>query len=110
MTALPPLADLVPLDARFNIAHYWLQANSKRHPKTAFIDDQSSLSYGELDRRVRQLASGLKALGIRREERVLLLMHDVCDWPVCFLAAIYAGLVPVAVNTLMTADDYAYML
>jgi benzoate-CoA ligase len=110
MTALPPLADLAPLDARFNIAHYWLQANAQRHPKTAFIDDQASLSYGELDRRVRQLASGLKALGIRREERVLLLMHDVCDWPVCFLAAIYAGLVPVAVNTLMTADDYAYML
>ena len=55
MTALPPLADLAPLDARFNIAHYWLHANSKRHPKTAFIDDQSSLIYGELDRRVRQL-------------------------------------------------------
>jgi benzoate-CoA ligase len=116
MTALAPradpplLADLPPLDARFNIAHHWLQANAQRHTKTAFIDDQASLSYGELDRRVRQLASGLKALGIRREERVLLLMHDVCDWPVCFLAAIYAGLVPVAVNTLMTADDYAYML
>ena len=116
MTALAPradpplLADLPPLDARFNIAHHWLQANAQRHTKTAFIDDQASLSYGELDRRVRQLASGLKALGIRREERVLLLMHDVCDWPVCFLAAIYVGLVPVAVNTLMTADDYAYML
>ena len=107
---LPLLADLPPLDARFNIAHHWLQTNTQRHAKTAFIDDQASLSYGELDRRVRQLASGLKALGIRREERVLLLMHDVCDWPVCFLAAIYAGLVPVAVNTLMTADDYAYML
>jgi len=107
---LPLLADLPPLDARFNIAHHWLQTNTQRHAKTAFIDDQTSLSYGELDRRVRQLAGGLKALGIRREERVLLLMHDVCDWPVCFLAAIYAGLVPVAVNTLMTADDYAYML
>jgi benzoate-CoA ligase len=41
---------------------------------------------------------------------VLLLMHDCNDWPVSFLGAIYAGLVPVAVNTLLTADDYAYML
>jgi benzoate-CoA ligase len=41
---------------------------------------------------------------------VLLLMHDGNDWPVAFLGAMYAGLVPVAVNTLLTADDYAYML
>ncbi len=47
---------------------------------------------------------------MRREERVLLLMHDSNDWPVGFLGAMYAGLVPVAVNTLLTADDYAYML
>jgi len=37
-------------------------------------------------------------------------MQDVNDWPVAFLGAIYAGVVPVAVNTLLTADDYAYML
>jgi benzoate-CoA ligase len=41
---------------------------------------------------------------------VLLLMLDSNDWPVAFLGAMYAGLVPVAVNTLLTADDYAYML
>ncbi|MDH7569915.1 MAG: CsgG/HfaB family protein, partial [Armatimonadota bacterium] len=41
----------------------------------------------------------------RREERVLLLMQDTTDWPVCFLGAMYAGIVPVAVNTLLTAED-----
>jgi benzoate-CoA ligase len=58
----------------------------------------------------RRMAAGLRALGIKREERVLLLMLDCNDWPVSFLGAMYAGLVPVAVNTLLTADDYAYML
>ena len=53
---------------------------------------------------------GLLDAGIRREERVLLLMHDCNDWPVAFLGAMYAGIVPVAVNTLLTADDYVYML
>ncbi len=47
---------------------------------------------------------------MRREERVLLLMHDTSHWPVAFLGCLYAGVVPVAVNTLLTADDYAYML
>ena len=95
---------------RFNFAHYLLACNAAHPDKAAFIDDQASLSYGELDVRVRRVAAGLRALGLRREERVLLLMQDCNDWPVCFLGALYAGVVPVAVNTLLTADDYAFML
>ena len=94
----------------FNFAQHLLQLNTARANKAAFIDDLGSLSYGALDERVRRMAAGLRSLGIRREERVLLLMQDCNDWPVSFLGAMYAGLVPVAVNTLLTADDYAYML
>ncbi len=103
-------ADLTPPPERFNFADHLLAANAVRPDKTAFIDDAGALSYGELDARVRRMAAALRALGLRREERVLLLMHDGCDWPVAFLGAIHAGIVPVAVNTLLTADDYAYML
>ena len=95
---------------RFNFAQHLLACNAARPAKAAFIDDQGRLSYGALDERVRRMAAGLRAIGLRREERVLLLMHDCNDWPVSFLGALYAGLVPVAVNTLLTADDYAYML
>lgn len=45
--------------------------------------------------------------GVRREERVLLLMLDTSDWPVAFLGCLYAGVVPVAVNTPLKPDDYA---
>jgi benzoate-CoA ligase len=95
---------------RFNYAQYLLSLNAARPHKTAFIDDAGSLTYGQLDAQVRACAAALMALGLRREERVLLLMHDCIDWPVSFLGALYAGVVPVAVNTLLTADDYAYML
>ena len=94
----------------FNFAQHLLAANSGRAAKAAFVDDHGTLSYGQLDERVRRMAAGLRALGIKREERVLLLMQDGTDWPVAFLGALYAGVVPVAVNTLLTADDYAYML
>ena len=99
-----------PPGERFNFAQHLLQANSARAAKAAFIDDAGTLSFGQLDLRVRALAAALLATGLKREERVLLLMHDGCDWPVSWLGAMYAGLVPVAVNTLLTADDYAYML
>ena len=95
---------------RFNLAQHLLAANTARAAKPAFIDDLGTLSYGALDERVRRLAAALRALGVKREERVLLLMLDGNDWPVSFLGAAYAGIVPVAVNTLLTADDYAYML
>ena len=105
----------LPSDVRapgeiFNFAQHLLDANAGRPDKAAFVDDHGSLSYGELATRVRQMASALLALGVKREERVLLLMHDNNHWPVSFLGAMHAGIVPVAVNTLLTADDYAYML
>ena len=104
------IAGIPAPEARFNIAQHLLALNAGRPQKAAFVDEAGVLSYAALDDRVRRLATGLRGLGIRREERVLLLMHDCTDWPVAFLGAMYAGLVPVAVNTLLTADDYAYML
>jgi benzoate-CoA ligase len=95
---------------QFNFAQFLLERNAAHGERPAFIDDAGTLTYGELDQRMRSLAAGLRSLGLRREERVLLLMHDCNDWPVSFLGAMYAGLVPVAVNTLLTPDDYAYML
>ena len=96
--------------ARFNFAQYVLEANRSRPGKIAYIDDAGSLAYGDLGERLRRMAAGLIAAGIRREERVLLLMHDCNEWPVAFLGALYAGVVPVAVNTLLTIDDYVFML
>ena len=95
---------------RFNFAHATLERNAARGDKAAYIDDLETLSYGELDLRVRAAAAAYIALGVRREERVLLCLQDTVDFPVAFLGALYAGVVPVAVNTLLTADDYAYML
>jgi benzoate-CoA ligase len=102
--------DVQPPPERFNFAAHLLALNADRGGKTAYIDDQGTLSYAQLAERVQRVAAGLAALGLKREERVLLLMHDCNHWPVSFLGAIHAGLVPVAVNTLLTAEDYAFML
>jgi benzoate-CoA ligase len=98
------------LPERFNFADHLFQINRVRSTKTAYIDDEETLSYGALEERARRLATALLASGIRPGERVLLLMLDSIDWPVSFLGCLYAGIVPVAVNTLLTVDDYGYML
>jgi benzoate-CoA ligase len=98
------------LPQRFNFARYILELNAARAAKTAYIDDCGRISYGELEQRVRRCAAGLLASGIRREERILLVMQDSADLPVAFLGALFAGVIPVPVNTLLPADDYAYMM
>ena len=99
-----------PPGKHFNFARHLIECNAPRPAKIAYIDDVESVSYAELADRIRRLATALLDAGVRREERVLLLMHDCCDWPVSFLGAMYAGIVPVAVNTLLTTDDYVFML
>ena len=101
---------VAPPGESFNFARHLLDRNAQRAEKIVYTDDEGELRYGELAERVRRMAAALLALGVRREERVLLLMHDCNDWPVAFLGAMYAGIVPVAVNTLLTTADYAYML
>ncbi|NBO77493.1 MAG: benzoate-CoA ligase family protein, partial [Betaproteobacteria bacterium] len=85
----------------FNFAQHLLRLNAGRGDKPAFVDDTEALSYADLASRVQAVSAHLRHLGIRREERVLLLMHDCSDWPVAFLGAMHAGAVPVAVNTLL---------
>jgi benzoate-CoA ligase len=59
---------------------------------------------------VNRFANALRELGIEQEQRILICMLDTIDWPTVFLGAIKAGVVPVAVNTLLTTADYEYML
>jgi 4-hydroxybenzoate-CoA ligase len=81
-----------------------------RADKLAFTDTVSELTYGELQKQSCRLANLLRHLGVRREERVAMIMLDTVDFPIVFLGAIRAGIVPVPLNTLLTADQYAYVL
>jgi len=108
-TSSPPR---VTVPRRYNAAFDLIQRNLRagRADKPAFIDDETTLSYGQLDARSDACASVLRELGVLPEQRVLLCLHDTIDFPTVFLGAIRAGIVPVPVNTLLTQGDYEYML
>jgi benzoate-CoA ligase len=81
-----------------------------RGAKTAFIDDAGSCTYAELAERANRAANVFRSLNIEKEQRIAIAMLDSCDWPALFLGAIKAGVVPVALNTLLTPADYEYQL
>jgi benzoate-CoA ligase len=104
------MGDAIPRDYNFAADILARNLNAGRAGKTAFIDDRGEYSYGALAERVERFGHVLRALGIRCEERILICLSDTIDWPTAFLGAINAGVVAVPVNTLMTADDYGFML
>ena len=81
-----------------------------RGAKPAFIDDRGQYSYAEIAGRVSRFANVLRRLGVHPEQRILVCLHDSIDFPTAFLGAISAGVVPVAVNTQLSCDEFAFML
>jgi benzoate-CoA ligase len=106
----PPSAARVPRDYNFAADILKRNLDAGRGEKIAFIDHRGKYSYADLADRVERFGHVLRGLGVRNEERVLICLLDTIDWPTAFLGAIKAGVVAVPVNTLMTEDDYRFML
>src|SRR5262245_55390239 len=96
----------------YNAVSDFVDANVARGlaDKVAFADGERTLSYGGLQAATFRFAGALKSLGMRPEERLILINHDTVDFPVVFWGAMRAGIVVVPLNTLLTAPQYAYML
>ena len=99
-------------ERRYNAAAEFVDANVERGlgEKIVFTDPQRTLTYSELQAATCRFGRGLKKFGVRPDARVVLLMIDTVDFPVAFWGAIRAGIVPVPLNTLLTPEQYAYML
>jgi benzoate-CoA ligase len=108
--SVSPPSVKIPRD--YNAAYDLIERNlaAGRAARIAYIDDAGQYTFGQLAERVNRFGSGLRALGLDMEHRVLLALTDTIDFPTAFLGAIKAGIVPVAVNTLLTPKDYEYML
>jgi benzoate-CoA ligase len=97
---------------RYNAAADLIERNlaAGRGAKTAFIDDHGQYSYAELAERASRFANSLRRLGVHPEQRILLCLYDSIDFPTAFLGAIKAGVVPVAINTQLSPEEFAFML
>jgi long-chain acyl-CoA synthetase len=69
-----------------------------------------SQSYAEVGAEVKRIAKGLRALGIAKGDRVLLLSENRPEWVIAELAIITIGAVAVPAYTTSTTDDILYIL
>src|ERR1700731_2603737 len=103
---------IVSLPDHFNIADYLVDRHVRegRAGRTAILFGDDSITYGQVAERSNRVANALRSLGVRREERVLLLLLDTPAFVYSFFGAQKIGAVPIPTNTLLKSQDYRYML
>ena len=108
---LPGMSHL-PVPREYNAAHDFIDRHltEGRGERIAYIDDRGSYRYADLAERVGRAGNLLRHLGVQMEQRVLLCLQDTFDFPALFFGALKIGAVPVPVNTMLTGDDYAFLL
>ncbi len=96
----------------FNAADYFLDRNIRqgRGHKIAVYTKHRNYTYNDIHKMANKTANGFRELGLRIDEKVLILMQDVPQFYAVFWGAIKIGVVPIPVNTMLTPEDYEYYL
>ena len=96
---------------KYNAAYDLINRNVSRNPsKIAFIDNSHKLTYKQLFLKINSLAYSLKSIGFKRNDRILVCLNDSTNYPIAFLGCIWAGIIPICINTLLPKKDYEYMI
>lgn len=107
-----PAPPTLAFDRYYNAASDFIDRHlaEGRGDKTAVIDDAGTYTYRDLAERVNRAGNAFRALGLKPETRILMIMLDGIDFPAVYWGAMKAGFVPVPVNTLLPAHNYQHMI
>jgi benzoate-CoA ligase family protein len=96
----------------FNVATYFVDRNvlEGRGEKTAIECGDERVTYRQLLERTNRVGNALRKLGVRLEERVVLLLLDTPEFLYSFFGTIKIGAVAVPANTLLKPYEYEYLL
>ncbi|MGI9409773.1 MAG: benzoate-CoA ligase family protein [Hyphomicrobiaceae bacterium] len=81
-----------------------------RGHKVAFVQGGRALSYGDLSRESSRMVDFYARHAITRESRAAMLVLDCIEFPIIFWGSLRAGIVPVCLNTLLSTEQYRYIL
>ncbi len=103
---------LSDLPEAFNVSTVFLDENLERGrgERVAIYAGDRRITYREVLAQASRAGNALRGLGVRPEDRVLLLLLDSPEFAYLFWGAIRIGAIPVPTNTALRAQDYDYML
>jgi benzoate-CoA ligase family protein len=97
---------------KFNMADYFLYHNLEegREGKVCLYFEDETYTYGEAARMANRAGTALRELGLRQEDRVLIVLPDCPEFVWTWFGASRIGAVVTMVNPLLPAVDYKYYL
>src|SRR6478752_4594517 len=78
--------------------------------RVAYLQMDHRLSYAELDRLSTRFAAWLQAQGLKRGDRIAIMLPNILQYPIVMCGALRAGLVVVNTNPLYTESEVEYQL
>ncbi|CAH8204903.1 class I adenylate-forming enzyme family protein [Vibrio aestuarianus] len=81
-----------------SLAHLCDKGLSLYPDRIALIQDEQSITYGELEERINRVANGLISLGVKPFERVLVIFENDIRFPEVMLGIIRAGAIATPLN------------
>jgi len=105
-------ASRLALSESFNVATYFVDRNVEdgRGQQLAVLCGDQQLSYAEVLNLVNRAGNVLAQKGLRKGDRIVILLPDSPNFVASFWGAIKIGAVPIPMNTLLTGEEYAFML
>jgi benzoate-CoA ligase family protein len=97
---------------RFNVAVPFIDRHlaEGRADKPAIRTGETVWTYGDLAGAVNRFGNHLLSLGLNRGDRLLMVVRDCPEFIAIFFGAIKAGIIPVAVNTMLRTPDYQFLI
>jgi long-chain acyl-CoA synthetase len=80
------------------------------NPALEVIDTGETLTYVEFDERVNRVANALSDRGIRKGDRVAMVLYNTVEFPVTLYACYKLGAVPVPINYMLARDNFQYIV
>jgi len=100
----------IDLSAYSSILDIFDKSCTDYRDQTAYVNFDKELSYGDLDRLTRDFAAWLQSKGLKKGDRLALMMPNILQYPVALFGAMRAGLIIVNTNPMYTARELKHQL
>ncbi|WP_226043067.1 class I adenylate-forming enzyme family protein [Natrinema sp. DC36] len=78
-------------------------------PALEIVDSDETVTYAEFDERVNRIANALTDRGVRKGDRVAMVLFNTVEFPVTLYACYKLGAVPVPINFMLAQDNFRYI-
>ena len=93
-----------------NLAHYLEMSAETFADSTAIIHDQVRLTYRELNAKAKRVANVLEKKGVRKGDKVAMMVPNLPYFPVIYYGVLYTGATVVPINTMLKGHEIQFYL